>query len=207
MEALPTTVVALFTALFADVAVLLVSPYLGTGQVAVFAVCLKLAFLIGFAVQLVQQLVLPDAADAYARGDRLAVRGHIGRANVIGTAVSVTAAGVLVVAGAPILALFGEGFARGRTCLAIVALSQVVRAMSGPAAHMLTLAGAQRTSVAVCALSLGILAAMNAGLAPRFGLAGAAAAVMITTVVWCLWLAALAWRRAGVDTTSLRPMR
>jgi O-antigen/teichoic acid export membrane protein len=203
-HALPMIVVALFTALFADLDILLISPFLSAEEIAVFAVCLKLALLTGFAVQLVQQMVLPDAADAYGRGDTKSVRAHIMRANVLGTSLCIAAAVVLTAAGRPILALFGDGFVEGHACLAVLALSQVVRAATGPAAHVLTFAGAERSSIVVCAASLVFLAVSNATLAPAFGLVGAAMAVTVTTVLWSTWLAVLARQRVGVDTTLLR---
>jgi O-antigen/teichoic acid export membrane protein len=203
-HALPMIVVALFTGLFADVDVLLISPFLTTEQVAVFAVCLKLALLTGFAVQLVQQIVLPDTADAYARGDTRSVRAHIRRANLLSTAISVVAAMMVAGAGGLILGTFGHEFVEGHACLIVLAVSQVVRAAAGPAAYVLTFAGAERSSIVVCVVSLGVLALANATLAPTFGLLGAAAAVMITTALWSVWLAALARQHAGVDTTLLR---
>lgn len=206
-HALPMIVVTLFTALFADLEIVMISPFLPPEQVAIFAVCLKLALVTGFAVQLVQQMVLPDAADAYARGDARSVRAHITRANVMSTSICAVAAVVVAAAGRPILALFGDGFVDGHACLALLALSQVFRAATGPAAHVLTFAGAERSSIVVCAASLAVLAASNAALAPTLGLVGAAAAVTITTVLWSAWLAALARQRVGVDTTLLRPGR
>jgi O-antigen/teichoic acid export membrane protein len=200
----PMIVVTLFTALFVDLETLLISPFLAADQIAVFAVCLKLALVTGFAVQLVQQIVLPETADAYARGDTRSVRAHIRRANLLSTSICVAAAALIVVAGRPILALFGDGFADGYACLAILALSQVIRAATGPAAHVLTFAGAERTTILVCAVSLAVLAGANATLAPAFGLVGAATAVTVTTLLWSTWLAALARRRAGVETTLLR---
>jgi O-antigen/teichoic acid export membrane protein len=203
-HATPMIVVALFTQLFADLEILLVSPLLAPEQVGVFAVCLRLALMTGFAVQLVQQLILPDTAEAYSRGDTQSVRAHILRANLLSTSICLAAAVVIAAAGRPILTLFGKGFVDGYACLVVLAISQVLRAAAGPAAHVLTFAGAERTTIAACAVSLVILAASNAILASTFGLVGAAAAVTITTVLWNTWLASLARRRAGVETTLLR---
>ena len=132
------------------------------------------------------------------------MRAHILRANLLSTSICFAAAVVIVAAGRPILTLFGKGFVDGYACLVVLAISQVLRAAAGPAAHVLTFAGAERTSIVACAVSLVVLAASNAMLASTFGLVGAAAAVTITTVLWNTWLAALARRRAGVETTLLR---
>jgi O-antigen/teichoic acid export membrane protein len=173
-------------------------------QVRIFTVCLKLALLAGFAIQLVQQMVLPDAADAYARGDTRSVHAHIVRGNRLCTAICVAATTVVAAAGRRILGLFGPAFVEGHACLALLALSQLVRAVAGPGAHVLTFVGAERSSVVVCFTSLVFLAAANAALAPAFGLVGAAMAVTLSTALWSAWLTALARQRAGVDTAVLR---
>ena len=68
-EATPLIVVALFTYFFADVAILMVTPLLSSADTAVIGLCLKLALLVGFAVQVAHQVVVPDLADARARKD------------------------------------------------------------------------------------------------------------------------------------------
>jgi hypothetical protein len=60
-EATPLILVALFTYFFADVAILMVTPLLSSAGTAAIGLCLALALLVGFAVQVAHQVVVPDA--------------------------------------------------------------------------------------------------------------------------------------------------
>ena len=78
-EAEPLIVVALFTYFFADVDILIVTPLLTSAETAAVGLCLKLALLVGFAVQVAHQVVVPDLADARARKDHGPIRGVLTR--------------------------------------------------------------------------------------------------------------------------------
>jgi len=73
-EAKPLIVVVLFTYLFADIAILIVTPLLASADTAIIGLCPKLALLVGFAVQVAHQVVVPDLADAHARKDPGTIR-------------------------------------------------------------------------------------------------------------------------------------
>jgi hypothetical protein len=79
-EAWPLVLLALFTNLFADIAILLATPFLPSAEVAVLGLCLKLALLVGFVVQVTQQMALPDLANARLTGDRERMRAIVRRA-------------------------------------------------------------------------------------------------------------------------------
>lgn len=203
VHGLPMVVVALFTALFADVAILTVGIALPPDQTAIFGVCIKIALLLGFAIQSVHQLIMPDAADAYARGDKIAVQQAVARGNLLSMVACLGATGGIVLFGSFALSFFGEQFEQGYTCLIILALSQVYRAGAGPVSQMLNLAGKERKAVPVFATCLVLLVALGAGLTPYFGLNGAAASVFLITALWTTWLAVIAKRHTGVQASLI----
>lgn len=197
-HALPMVVVALFTALFADLNILLAGLFLPVDQTAILSVCLKLALLMGFATNLVRQVVLPDAGDAYARGKRHKVAVLFHRANALSIIVCAAGTIVFVVAGAHLLGLFGDAFVAGYWALVVLGLGEICRAFAGPASQMLTLAGAERAAIPVFALGLAVLVALHVTLTPMFGVMGAAVAVLLTTLYWTAYLTAVAARKTGV---------
>src|SRR5680860_850982 len=73
-EATPLILVALFTYFFADLDILIVTPLLPSAETAIVGLSLKLALLVGFAVQVAHQVVVPDLADAHARKEHGAIR-------------------------------------------------------------------------------------------------------------------------------------
>src|SRR3990170_526440 len=95
-EAKPLIVVALFTYFFADVDILIVTPLLSSADTAVIGLCLKLALLVGFAVQVAHQVVVPDLADARARKDAGSMREVVLRA--LAFPLTITVAALVVVA-------------------------------------------------------------------------------------------------------------
>jgi O-antigen/teichoic acid export membrane protein len=102
-EATPLILVALFTYFFADVAILMATPLLSADTAAI-GLCLKLALLVGFAVQVAHQVVVPDLADARARKDHDSIRDVVLRA--LAFPLAITLAATVVVA------LWGEQPAR-----------------------------------------------------------------------------------------------
>jgi O-antigen/teichoic acid export membrane protein len=101
------------------------------------------------------------------------------------------------------LRFFGDEFVPGYWCLLILMLAQVGRAVAGPATHVLTLAGREKACLPVFAASLVALVAVNAGLVPFFGINGAAVAVLSVTLLWTVWMAAVARRVLEVNTVRV----
>lgn len=202
MQGLAIVPLALFTAVFGDVVVAVAAPLLTLSQLAVFGVCLKIALLSGFVIQVSQQIMLPDAAKALAEERPRDLQRQIAGANALGLACCTIMTLVLAVVGDKILAVFGPEFVEGQLCLVVLSLSQVARAAMGPGSHMLVLTGNQRATLPVSAVGVGSLVVACLVLIPIYGLVGAALAVVISTMVWCGWLARLSKREAGVSTVA-----
>ena len=202
-EAKPLIVVALFTKFFGDVDILLVTPLLASADTAVLGVCLKLSLLVGFAVQVAHQVVVPDLADAHARKDRTAIRESLRRALGFPLAMTLAALAVVALFGEQVLAIFGPEFTHAKLPLTILMASQVARALFGPSVSLLTVIGAQRENAALALGSLMILAAANLVLAPLFGVLGASIAVAIATLIWLIASAIVLARFNGLRTDAV----
>jgi O-antigen/teichoic acid export membrane protein len=83
-------------------------------------------------------------------------------------------------------------------------IAQVIRALSGPAIQVLMITNNQKTGIPVYISSAIILVAANLILVPIFQYEGAALAVIITTLVWSVWLALLTKRKTGYSTSILQ---
>jgi O-antigen/teichoic acid export membrane protein len=188
-EALPLILLSLFTNFFVDVAIICVTPVLSSADVAVFGLCLKLAMLVGYIVQIAQQMAVPDLAAARRDHRPQDVGRILRRAIVVPSVATLIAAAAVAVGGKQMLSLFGPAFAAGQMALLILVMSQFVRALAGPSAHMITLTGSQDLNAGLCAGAIVLLLASYGILVPSFGLTGAALAVFIT---FCVWLATMA---------------
>jgi O-antigen/teichoic acid export membrane protein len=208
-EARSLVLLSLYTNIFADLGILCVTPLLPSAEVAVFGLCLKLALLVGYVVQVTQQMAVPDFADARRAGDRPAMQRILRRAIALPAAATLAALAVVLAAGEPLLSLFGPEFRAGAVPLAILIGSQLLRALAGPSAHVLTLTGAQGLNARLCVGALGVLVLGNLALTPALGVAGAAGAVLASYAAWILGTA-LTLRRLGevrTDVLALLPVR
>ena len=202
-EATPLILVALFTYFFADVAILMVTPLLASADVAAIGLCLKLALLVGFAVQVAHSVVVPDFADARARKDPAAVRDVALKALAFPLAITIGAMAVVVLWGSEILAVFGPEFTGAKWPLVILMGCQLARAVFGPSVPLLTVVGAQRQNAALAVAAIAVLAVSNLILAPLYGVMGAAIAVAIATLFWLIATAIVLAQVSGLRTDAI----
>lgn len=197
-EALPLVIVALFTSLFADLDILMVTPFLHGAEVAAFGISLKLALLVGFGVQVAHSVAAPDLADAHARRALAGADGALRRASLFPVALTAAATIAAAAGGEHILALFHPEFAQAKWALTILIFCQFLRAVAGPSVQLLTIIGAQRFNAGLCLAALMVLAASNVVLAPSLGMTGAAIAVAFSWSVWLLATGFVLWRKNGL---------
>ncbi|MBV9076763.1 MAG: lipopolysaccharide biosynthesis protein [Methylobacteriaceae bacterium] len=189
-EARPLVILALMQNSFADIAILFATPFLASQDLAIFGLCLKLSLLIGYMVQVSQQMALPDLAEARARRDPELGRRALLRACRWPTLSTAAALVACMLFGGWMLMPFGPHFETGQPTLVVLVAAQLLRALAGPSALRVTLAGAQRLNAFLCVASLAVLAVANALLIPVYGEVGAGAAVALALAVWLGSLAA-----------------
>jgi O-antigen/teichoic acid export membrane protein len=202
-EARPLIVVALFTYFFADVAILMATPLLSSADIATIGLCLKLALLVGFAVQVAHQVVVPDSADARARKDPGSIRDAALRALAFPLVITITAMIVVALWGETLLSIFGPEFTHAKLPLLILMGCQLARAIFGPSVPLLTVIGAQKQNAALSVAALFVLGASNLVLCPLYGVLGAAIAVAIATMFWLVACAVVLERLSGLRTDAV----
>ena len=201
-EATPLILVALFTYFFADVAILMVTPLLSSADTAAIGLCIKLALLVGFAVQVAYQVVVPDLADARARKDHDSIRDVVLRALAFPFAITLAATVVGAMGRASARDLRPE-FTSAKPPLVILMACQLARAIFGPSVPLLTVIGAQRQNAALAVAALIVLGLSSLVLAPLYGVLGAAIAVAIATLFWLVGCAVVLDRLSGLRTDAL----
>ena len=202
-EAKPLIIVALFVYFFADVDILIVTPLISSAETAAIGLCLKLAMLIGFVVQIAHQVVVPDLSDARARKDPVAIRAALVKALAFPLAITFAATLFVALFGERLLALFGPEFTSAKLPLLILMGSQLARALFGPSVQLLTVVGAQKENAALAIAALVVLVVANVVLAPLYGVLGAALAVAIGTLFWLVASAIVLDRLSGLRTDAV----
>jgi len=202
-EAWPQIVVTLYINFFADVDILLVTPLLTSAETASIGLCLKLSFLVGFAVQIAHQVVVPDFAQAQARKDPRAMHEALFKAVVFPLIITFAALVIVAFFGDRLLAIFGPEFTDAKVPLIILMACQLARALFGPSVSLLTVIGAQWHNATLAVASLVVLAIGNVLLTPLYGVLGAAIAVAVATLFWLVACAVVLGRLSGLRTDVL----
>lgn len=184
IESWQLVLTAVFTNFFADVCIFVTTPFLSHGDVAVFGLCLKLALLVGYFVQIGQQMVVPDMADARHAGDDERLRQACWRSIKVPALLAALALAGHLVIGRIFLGMFGAAFADGAPVLTLLLVAQLFRALAGPGVHLLTLRGNQTLNIFLALSSLLVLCASSAVLCPLYGPIGGAWAVLIVQIYW-----------------------
>jgi O-antigen/teichoic acid export membrane protein len=109
---------------------------------------------------------------------------------------------VLAAFAAPVLSVFGSGFASGATAVLVLVVSVLIGAAVGPADILLVMTGRTMWSLWNTAASLAANLALNIVLIPRLGLIGAAVAWTVGRTVANLLPAIQLWRSEEMHPVS-----
>lgn len=202
-EAKPLIVVALFTNFFGDVDILMVTPLVPSVETATLGLCLKLSLLVGFAVQVAHQVVVPDLADAHARKDAASIGEVMRKALAFPLGMTLAALIFVILFGERLLAIFGPEFTGASLPLIVLMACQVMRACFGPSVTLLTVVGAQKENAMLALCGLAVLAVANVVLVPLYGVLGASIAVGIAMLAGSIGAAIMLWRVSGLRTDAI----
>jgi O-antigen/teichoic acid export membrane protein len=200
--ALPLLIVTLLTNFFIELNVVVAGFYLGAEQLAIFSSGFRIAALITFGIAAVDTIMMPRVSKFHAASDIVALQRtvtHSARLRLWGS----LAVGVLLVfAGKPILSIFGEEFVVGYEALLILTAAQIIAAVFGPAARLLSVTGYQDQCLLVSAVSLIALFVFHPLFISSWGMNGAAWAVFLVVLLQSVWFYAIAVRHLNVHSLA-----
>jgi O-antigen/teichoic acid export membrane protein len=196
---MPLLIIVLFTSYFPELSVILAGVYLPPEDIAKFNAGIRTASLIAFGLDAVDNTILPRISHLFARGDIINLQRIVVRSTQLKFWSALVAVLVLAVMGEHILALFGEEFVGGYGPLMIFALALLLRAAVGPATLLLHITGHQDRCIIIYACALVASLVLNFLLVPRFGMNGAAMAMLLVTGFWTVWLRIVVMRLISVQ--------
>ena len=195
---LPIFLVDGFFYLHTNADILMIGWFMQPEDVAVYFAALKLLALVHFVYFAVKAGVAQRYAQYAHGGDRERLAGFA-RETVAWTFwPSLAMAALMLLAGKPMLMLFGPGFEAGYPLLFLLLAGVVARAAVGPAESLLTMSGHQNACAGVFGVTLAVNLGLNLVLIPLWGLWGAATATAVAMCVEALLLAATVRRRLGI---------
>lgn len=188
-------------AMAASAPVLLLGLVRGAEAAGVMTVARSLADLAGIPAAAFMTVLAPLLSTSWAHGDRAGLQRNLTSFARVGSVVTLVVAVAIALLHAPLLGLFGGSFVAGGDAVLILLGAQVVSALTGSNALLLTTAGHERTVARISLVSAVASISLTAALIPGLGLVGAAAGNTAGTILWNLWLAAEARRLIGVRPT------
>lgn len=178
--------------------VLIVSQFLSPKDAAIYFAAAKTMSLVMFIHYAVGSAMANRFAALNARGDKAELAAFVSDAVRWTFWPSLAAALAILVAGLPLLSLFGPGFTAGYPVMFVLVLGFLGRAAMGPSEFILNMLGQQKA----CAIVIVAMAILNIVLGivlvPRFGIIGAAAATASSLVLGAILNTLVANRWLGL---------
>jgi O-antigen/teichoic acid export membrane protein len=132
-----------------------------------------------------------------ASADRVGLQARITRSTNATFWLTIPSVAVTMVAGYPLLALFGPAFLAAYPCLVLLGLAHVIRAATGQASELLVVQGGYRLSLLIVSISVATCLAAMLLLVPLYGINGAAAAMVLVQVLRLVVVTGLVHRQTG----------
>ncbi len=152
-------------------------------ELGVYALAFNLMQVVMLATHAANAYISSSLASAHAMGDRDRLRREARATARLALVMSGSLALLLVIAGQPILAFFGEAFVAGYPLLVVLLLGVVAEACFAPGMNLLQMADRERQAAAILA---GLLVASTIGyivLLPIHGAMGAAVVAAVTRLL------------------------
>lgn len=165
-----------------------------------FSAAVRLATLVSFAITAINMTAAPLLSESYAKGkhDQLQqVCTTSGRAGFSFAAVVFIG---FVVAGRPLLGLFGTEFTAAYPALLLLSAGQLFGAYCGQTGTMATMTGYHRVLTRVLVIATALNVMLSVLLIPLLGMTGAAAASCCAAVTWNAIMAVAIKRKYGITT-------
>jgi O-antigen/teichoic acid export membrane protein len=132
-----------------------------------------------------------------ASADREGLQARITRSTNATFWLTIPSVALTLVAGYPLLHLFGEAFVAAYPCLVLLGLAYIVRAATGQAAELLVVQGRYRLSLAIVSISVAACVGLMLLLVPLWGITGAASAMVLVQMIRLVVVTGLVHRHTG----------
>jgi O-antigen/teichoic acid export membrane protein len=181
----------------ADLVVMLGGVFLPPDEVAVLAVAVRLAALVGFFSAASQPFVLRDLASAMSQAKAAEINRLLLRMNLAGLSLMAVAIIGCAALGPWVLAIYGHDYAAAYWPLLLFLVGQMFRVSGGMNGELLALGGHQVKSATLCVAAVVVLVAMAALLTPIWHVMGLAGSYVCAEAFWAVGLAMLTQKLEG----------
>lgn len=163
----------------------------GTSEAGLYNIAHRVVLQMGLIPMVFASITAPRFAALYQQQDWLGLQDLVRHSTRLMLLFSMPLVVLLIVAGEPILTLFGAEFGSAYELLIVLLLGQLINIVTGPVGHLLTMTGHEQTLRNLLLLMLPFSLILCLLLIPTYGTLGAAWAIALPMVVEnliCCWL-------------------
>jgi O-antigen/teichoic acid export membrane protein len=171
-----------------------------SAQIAPYAAAVRIAGLTIFGLSAANASTAPLMREYWSVGDRQSLQACVDRSAAIATLFSLPLVLCFLVFPRLFLGAFGPEYLAGTAPLRLLAIGQLVNAMTGPVGPVMVAAGLQRRYLAMTALSTVGMIALLALLVRSWGMVGAALGALLSVALLNLLLAWTVRHKTGLRT-------
>jgi O-antigen/teichoic acid export membrane protein len=204
---LPLLMMAGFSLIIQRADIIMVGLYLGTTKAGIYIAAVRLSNLLILGLTAANFIAAPLISELHAQGKKSELQIIISKVALGVCALTLPAAAAMVIFSSRLLRLFGSGFENGLGSLLILIGGQSVNALFGPVGYLLTMTGYHRQAALIMGSTACANLIMNAILIPVIGLAGAAFATTLSTVIWNVLMWIQVHRYLYIEPTILSVFR
>ncbi len=190
---------SILAVLGSQMAIIATSAIAGPEQAGLYAAAERFALAAALIGQAVYQAVASRLAALYAKGEHEAMRVLVRRVTrrvALGTLAVVA---VIMFAARPLLMLYGPGFEAAQPVLMVLLVSVLINVSVGPVGMLLLMTHNERYHFAALIASVLTQMALFPWVISHYGVVGAAAVVLISTIVWNALMSNFVHRRLAIN--------
>jgi len=173
---LPFAAMSMLWTLSAQAAVLLLGVFSNPEAVAAMRVAERGAMLISFPLMFINASIGPHIVSQFRQGDTAQLQNTLRYGARLATVVALPIAGLLVIAGRPLISLtFGEDYSEiSYAPMIVLVIGQTISVLIGPAGILLIMTGLEKLNLSILIVALAFSLIITVLLIDRFGAIGAA---------------------------------
>lgn len=161
--------------------------YLDAKAVGIYAVAMALVGFVAIALDSVNQIFSPIISELHAAENHAVLQQLYATLTKWVMVLTIPLALSMIVYARSLMSIFGPSFQSGTTVVIIGAIGQVFNCAVGSVGFLLMMSGNQAQLMKIEAVNAALMIGLNIFLVPRFGIAGAAIAITVTTIITNIW--------------------
>lgn len=197
--ALPLMGITSFTLILNQADVIMIGALLSTTDAGIYSAASRVAMMLTFGITLVNSVAAPMISLLYTQGRTVELQRMLNFVAWGSFAFATPLCLGVIIFRQEIMQMFGAEFVAGVDVLLILAGARWINAITGTAGYLMSMSGHERQAMRILGVSALLNVLMNLLLIPLFGIAGAASATLVTTVLWSVVMVIYGRKYVGVN--------